>query len=118
MHQDRAFPFHIFRENSLVGACNITHIDRGMAQSARLGYWVGEQYRGRGFARASVRAASEFCFKGLGLHRVEAAVQCENAASIKVLKASDFTYEGTARGLLKIDGAWRDHDIYARLSGD
>lgn len=118
VQQDLAFPFHIFRDKTLVGACNITHIERGMAQSARLGYWIGQRYAGRGFARASVQAASQFCFSGLGLYRVEAAVQCDNAASIKVLKASGFTFEGTARGLLKINGAWRDHDMYARLSGD
>lgn len=118
VQQDRAFPFHIFRDENLVGACNITHIERGTAQSAKLGYWIGESFTGRGFARASVRAASDFCFSGLGLHRVEAAVQSDNAASIKVLQASDFTFEGTARGLLKINGAWRDHDIYAKLSAD
>ena len=102
VQQDRAFPFHIFREETLVGACNITHIERGTAQSAKLGYWIGESFTGRGFARASVQAVSDFCFTGLGLHRLEAAVQSDNAASIKVLKASGFTYEGTARGLLKI----------------
>lgn len=118
VQQDRAFPFYIFLKGTLVGACNITHIDRNIAQSARLGYWVAESFAGRGIARASVRAATEFCFTGLGLHRVEAAVQCDNAASIKVLQASGFTHEGTARGLLRINGAWRDHDIYARLSGD
>jgi ribosomal-protein-alanine N-acetyltransferase len=118
VQQDRAYPFHIFRGETLIGACNITHIERGTAQSAKLGYWIGEAFTGRGFARASVQAASEFCFTGLGLHRVEAAVQTDNSASIKVLKASGFTCEGTARGLLKINGAWRDHDIYAQLSGD
>ena len=118
VQQDRAFPFHIFRDETLVGACNITHIERGTAQSAKLGYWVAENFTGRGFARASVRAASDFCFSGLGLHRVEAAVQSDNSASIKVLQASGFTCEGTARELLKINGAWRDHDIYGRLSGD
>lgn len=118
VQQDRAYPFHIFREDKLVGACNITHIDRGTAQSAKLGYWIGEKYAGRGFARAAVSAATAFCFETLGLHRVEAAVQCDNLASIKVLKATGYTHEGTARGMLKINGAWRDHDVYARLSSD
>ena len=118
VQQERAYPFYIFREDTLVGACNLTHIERGTAQSAKLGYWIGESFTGRGFARASVQAASEFCFSGLGLHRIEAAVQCENSASIKVLKASGYSFEGTARGFLKINGAWRDHDIYAKLSAD
>ena len=78
VHQDRAFPFYIFFKDTLVGACNITHIDRNIAQSARLGYWVAESFTGRGIAQASVRVATEFCFSGLGLHRVEAAVQCDN----------------------------------------
>jgi len=103
VQQDRAYPFYMFRETTLIGACNITHIDRGTAQSARL---------------AAVKAATQFCFEGLNLHRVEAAVQVDNAASIKVLKAAAYQFEGTARGLLKVNGAWRDHDIYARLRDD
>jgi len=118
VQQDRAFPFHIEWDGVLVGACNVAYVDRGTAQAAKLGYWVGESFTGQGIARAAVRAVSEFCFEGLDLHRVEAAVQCNNAASIKVLQACGFTYEGTARGLLKINGVWRDHDIYARLSTD
>ena len=78
MQQDRAYPFHIFRETTLIGACNVTHIDRGMAQSARLGYWIGERFTGRGFARAAVQSVSSFCFDNLGLHRIEAAVQSDN----------------------------------------
>ncbi len=118
--QDKAYPFHIFRQNSdvLIGSCNITHIERGAAQSAKLGYWIGERFARNGFARAAVSVTSQFCFEKLGLHRVEAAVQPDNMASIKVLEAVGFTYEGEARGLLKINGQWRDHKIYAKLSGD
>ena len=118
VQQDRAFPFHVFLDGTLIGACNITHIERGTAQSAKLGYWIGEPHTRNGFARAAVNTVSEFCFSRLGLHRLEAAVQPDNAASIKVLDATGFTFEGNARGLLKINGTWRDHRVYARLSGD
>jgi len=114
------FPFHIFRadDNRLIGACNITHIERNVAQSAKMGYWIGENYARQGFGRAAVACASRFCFEALGLHRVEAAVQGDNLGSIKVLEATGFTNEGTARGYLKINGHWRDHQIYAKLSSD
>ena len=117
---DEAYPFHIFRasDDRLIGACNITHIQRQVAQTAQLGYWVGEHYARQGFARASVSAATKFCFQTLGLHRVEAGVQADNAASIKVLDAMGYHREGTARGYLKINGKWQDHDIYAKLSSD
>lgn len=118
--QDQAYPFHVFRSGTetLIGACNVTHIERGAAQSAKLGYWIGEGFARNGFARAAVTTVSHFCFNTLGLHRIEAAVQEDNEASIKVLEAVGFTLEGRARGLLKINGVWRDHLIYARLSHD
>jgi len=52
------------------------------------------------------------------LHRIEAGVQADNAASIKVLNAMGYQREGTARGYLKINNKWQDHDIYAKLSSD
>lgn len=117
---DTGYPFHVFREGDdrLVGACNITSVKRGSMQSAHIGYWVGEHYSRNGFARAAVRASLRFAFDDLKLHRVEAAVQPENTASISLLEKTGFKLEGTARGLLKIDGKWADHMIYAKLSGD
>ncbi len=118
--QGTGYPFHIFAGSSLrlVGACNISRIQQEPAKSCQLGYWVGQDHARQGFARAAVRAAMAFCFGDLGLHRIEAAVQPDNERSVALLQASDFTFEGTARGYLKINGRWRDHDIYARLSGD
>jgi ribosomal-protein-alanine N-acetyltransferase len=65
-----------------------------------------------------VRALTGFAFDVLDLHRIEAAVQPDNAPSIRVLETNGFLREGTARGLLRINGAWADHDIYARLRTD
>ncbi|MEM7729253.1 MAG: GNAT family protein [Pseudomonadota bacterium] len=117
---DRAYPFHIIRSDTgeFVGAANLTHVERAAAQSAKLGYWVAQSHSGRGYGRAAVGALTGFAFDTLALHRVEAAVQPENAASIRVLTANGYSFEGTARGLLRIDGAWADHAIYGRLRGD
>ncbi|MEM9599766.1 MAG: GNAT family protein [Pseudomonadota bacterium] len=117
---DRAYPFHIIRmdTDTLIGAVNLTHVERGPAQSARLGYWVAQSHKNRGHARGAVRALTRFAFDTLALHRVEAAVQSDNQASIRVLEANRYHREGVARGLLRINGAWADHVIYARLRGD
>lgn len=117
---ETGYPFHVFREtdSKIVGACNITHIERGISQSAKLGYWVGEQYSRQGYARASVRAACRFCFDELGLHRIEAAVRPDNTPSILLLEAQGFAREGIARDYLKINAQWHDHVIYSRLSSD
>jgi ribosomal-protein-alanine N-acetyltransferase len=117
---DEGYPFHVFRadDKCLVGACNLTQVRRGSQQSAHIGYWVGEKYSRQGFARASVQAVLGFAFNDLGLHRVSAAVQADNTASIKLLETIGFQSEGTARGFLKINGQWADHIVYARLSSD
>lgn len=117
---DVSYPFHIFRVNDgrLIGACTVLNVQRHVAQSCEVGYWIGEDYARQGFARAAVRAVTRFCFDDLGLHRVEAAVQTRNTRSIRLLEALDFKHEGTARGRLKIKGVWTDHDIYSRLSSD
>ncbi|PHR94437.1 MAG: 30S ribosomal protein S5 alanine N-acetyltransferase [Robiginitomaculum sp.] len=118
--QDTGYPFHVFRsgDDHLVGACNITSVKRGSMRTAHIGYWVGEKYARNGFARAAVRACLRFAFEDIGLHRIEAAVRAENKASINLLEKTGFTQEGTARGMLKIDGEWRDHLMYAKLSSD
>ncbi|WP_298916820.1 GNAT family protein [uncultured Algimonas sp.] len=117
---DRAYPFHIVRSDTqaLIGAANLTHVERAAAQSAKLGYWVSRAHINRGYARAAVKALSAFAFDTLALHRIEAAVQPDNAASIRVLEANGFAHEGTARGLLRINGQWADHVVYSRLRSD
>ena len=117
---ERAYPFHAVRADTgaLIGACNLTHVERGAASAAKIGYWVAATHTNRGYGRAMVGALSRFGFSTLGLHRLEAAVQPDNAASVRVLEACEYQLEGRARGLLKIAGQWADHDIYARLSSD
>ena len=121
---DSAYPFHVFRgvdghkAGQIVGGCNLNFVQRGSLQSAHIGYWIGEDYARNGFARAAVRASLRFAFNDLGLHRVSAAVQENNTASICLLESLGFTREGLARRYIKIDGHWQDHYIYAKLSTD
>jgi ribosomal-protein-alanine N-acetyltransferase len=47
------------------------------------------------------------------LHRVEATVRPENAASRAVLGKVGFREEGLLKRYLEVDGAWRDHLLVA-----
>lgn len=115
---DKAYAFFVFRKDdeALVGGLTISNVRRGVSQSCSLGYWAGEIYKGRGYTTAAVRAVVRFCFDDLDLHRVEAACQPENAASRAVLEKAGFEHEGRARAYLKINGAWRDHILFARVN--
>jgi ribosomal-protein-alanine N-acetyltransferase len=102
----------------LLGGLTLSNVRRGVARTATLGYWIGAPFAGRGHMTAAVRLALGHAFETLNLHRVEAACRPENRASIRVLQKTGFRVEGEARGYLMIDGAWRDHLLFAILADD
>ena len=101
---------------TLLGGITLGNIRRGVAQSATLGYWMGEQFAGKGHMRRAVEAMKPFAFEVEGLHRVEAACLPNNQRSIRLLERCGFTREGRLRGFLKIAGKWEDHCLYALLA--
>ncbi|MCA3554883.1 GNAT family protein [Aestuariivirga sp.] len=117
--EDLAYPYFIFDRGGevLVGALTLSNVRRGVAQTATLGYWIGQPHVRKGYMTAAVGLICDFAFRHLGLHRVEAACLPHNVPSIGLLHKCGFAYEGQARGYLKIAGEWRDHLLFARLSG-
>ncbi len=120
VREELAYPFLIFRDkdDALVGGATVSNIHRGVQQSCSIGYWAGERFAGKGYITSAVRALVPFIFDELRLHRVQAACLPENERSQNVLHKCGFTHEGIARGYLRIDGAWRDHVVFALLAGD
>ncbi len=55
-------------------------------------------------------------FGELGLHRLEANIQPDNAASIALVRKPGFRLEGYSPRYLKIAGRWRDHERWAILA--
>jgi ribosomal-protein-alanine N-acetyltransferase len=120
IEEDAAYPFLIFldRGSLLCGGLTLSNVRRGVAQTATLGYWVGEPFAGKGYMADAVRAVLPFVFGQLGLHRLEAACLPNNDASVRLLRSVGFTQEGHARRYLKIHGEWRDHLLFAILAED
>ena len=57
-------------------------------------------------------------FGTLGLHRVEANVQPDNARSIALVEGLGFRREGYSPRYLKIGNRWRDHVRFAMLADE
>ncbi len=111
------FSFMIFeatgRTETLVGGITISNIRRRAAQYANLGYWMGEEFAGRGLMTEAVGVMLPFYFDTLGLHRIQAAFLPHNQASRRVLEKNGFREEGYAENYLQIDGRWADHVLFA-----
>ena len=111
------YSFLIFEKTShgevLVGGLTISNVRRRAAQFATLGYWMGEQFAGRGLMSEAVETLLPYFFETLGLHRLQAAFLPHNQASRRVLEKNGFREEGYAEHYLQIDGKWADHVLFA-----
>ena len=111
-------PFSITVAGRLAGSIMVGGITRGAFDSGYVGYWVDEQVAGRGVVPTALGLVLDHCFGPVGLHRVEANVRPENAASRRVVSKLGFRQEGLHRRYLFIDEDWRDHLTYALLAED
>jgi len=102
----------------LVGGITIGNIRYGVAQTAQIGYWMGERHAGKGYMQDAMEALISHAFGAMRLHRIEAACIPTNARSIHVLQKAGFTREGLLRSYLRINGVWQDHFIYALIADD
>jgi len=59
-----------------------------------VGYWLGEEYRGNGYASEALNKILDFGFNKLNLQRIHAHVFEENIASEKLLLKCGFEFEG------------------------
>lgn len=113
-----AYFIYLRRNDGLVGGITLSNIRRGAAQCGELGYWIGKPFAGQGHMGEALAVMLRHCFELLKLHRVEAACLPENLPSRRLLDHAGFRSEGLLREYLKINGVWRDHQLYARLAND
>ncbi len=105
-----------------IGDLHIGNIKLGPINSnhsyADVSYFIGDRaHWGKGHATQAVKLVSEFGFKNLRLHRLQAGVYARNQASQKVLRKAGFSNEGVWYRQLKTENGWDDHIWYARMAG-
>src|ERR1700738_3838896 len=105
----RMLPYAIELDGAFCGQLTIGNVMRGALRSAWIGYWVSSSVTGGGVATGALALGLDHCFGPVMLHRVEATVRPENAASRAVLAKDGFREEGLLRRYLEVDRAWRDH---------
>jgi ribosomal-protein-alanine N-acetyltransferase len=111
--QGSAMPFAIEVDGVFAGQLTVNNIVRGSAQFASVGYWLDQDFAGRGLMPRAVALAIDHCFFTVGLHRIEVAVRPENTNSLRVVEKLGLREVGYAPKYLHINGAWRDHRLFA-----
>ena len=100
---------------AIVGVVNVNNIVMGSALTASLSYYAAKAHAGNGYMREGLAQVMAHLFRDVGLHRLEANIQPGNTASIALVRACGFVFEGLSQRLLFIGGAWRDHERWAAI---
>ena len=105
--------FAIVVDGSAVGGIGLVLKDDVFRRSAEIGYWLGEEYWGRGIVTEAVHAVTDYAFATFDLCRVYAGVFEWNPASMRVLEKAGYEYECRTRKSVVKDGEIIDELIYA-----
>ena len=103
--------------NQLVGTIGYMDYSEDNA-SVEVGYSLARRRWNRGYMTEALAEVLRFSFEELGVHRVEAQHEVENAASGAVMRKCGMRKEGTLRGRLYNKGRYVDVDLYAMLRED
>jgi [ribosomal protein S5]-alanine N-acetyltransferase len=111
--------FAIAIDDKVVGGIGVI-VDDGRrgpfcAHCAEIGYWLGQEFWGRGILSEAVPAFTEWAFSELRLVRLFAAVYARNPASARVLEKSGYTFEGRLCAVYFRDDEFIDGLLYAKV---
>ena len=81
---------------------------------ADIGYWLGEEFWGKGLATQALTYMTEQAFEQLHFRKLSAPVLGENKASIRVLEKCGYELEGIQKEDVTKDGAFYDVHLYAK----
>lgn len=85
------------------------------SKSAELGYWLAEEYWGKGIMSAAVKQICAEAFDKFDIVRIFAEPFAHNGGSRKVLENAGFTLEGIMRNGVYKNGQICDYCMYALL---
>ena len=113
LEKNEGMPFVIEVDGEIVGQLNVSNMLFGSVSSATIGYWIAPEAAGKGITPTAVALVTDYLFSNLGLHRVEIDIRPENQASLRIVEKLGFRFEGLKERFIHINGAWRDHYVFA-----
>ena len=91
----------------MIGTCTLFKLDTSN-QRGEIGYLLNRAYWHRGLMSEALQSVIDYAFRELQLHRLEADIDPENAASIHLLEKFGFQREGLFRDRWRVHGRWCD----------
>ncbi|MCM1157565.1 MAG: GNAT family N-acetyltransferase [Bacteroidales bacterium] len=109
------FAFAITVDDKVIGSIGVFRQGNIHRQTAELGYYIAEEYWGKGIMTEAVKQICDYVFAKSDIIRIYAEPFAYNTASCRVLEKADFQYEGTLRNNAVKNGKVIDMKMYAKL---
>lgn len=103
--------------NKPIGSLSLTVVNE-LDACADVGYCIGREYWGLGYATEALKAVICFAFEEVGFNRIETYHSIQNPASGRVMQKAGMRFEGLARQKYKSNLGYEDSNQYAILRDD
>jgi [ribosomal protein S5]-alanine N-acetyltransferase len=99
----------------ILGRINLLSIVRGSFNKAELGYRIGEEHQGNGYATSAVKLILDEAVNNHRLHRIEAGTSPDNIGSQIVLIKNGFQFVGRYNKYIYKNGRWCDSIYFEKI---
>lgn len=113
--ENETFAFAITVDDKAIGSIGVFRQGNIHRQTAELGYYIAEEYWGRGIMTEAVKQICAYVFDKSDMIRIYAEPFAYNTASCRVLEKAGFQYEGTLRSNAVKNGKVIDMKMYSLL---
>ena len=113
--ENEPFAFVITVGNMVIGSIGIFRQSNIHRLTAELGYYIAEEYWGKGIMTEAVTQICKYVFSESDIIRIYAEPFAPNRASCRVLEKAGFQYEGTMRSNAVKNGKVIDMKMYSLL---
>jgi RimJ/RimL family protein N-acetyltransferase len=100
----------------VIGNTGLGVIKTGEHRQGTIGWVLGSEYQGRGYATEAASSLLSFGFEELDLHRISARTGLDNTRSWHLMERLGMRREALFKESHIVKGEWRDEVIYALLA--
>lgn len=108
------FNFSIIYNTKHVGAIGV-RVDQFRPFIGEIGYFIDENFWGKGIASYALKQLENFILSNLSLHRVEIRIAKQNKASQKIAIKCGYNKEGILKQTLLVENQWYDCYLYSKI---
>ncbi len=115
LRQEPKTTFVIAIDDKLAGVIGLELRDDVYKRAPLLGYWLAENFWGRGICTEAVKLLSGYAFDKFDIVRIQATVFGNNPRSMRVLEKAGYVKEGVLKNNIYKNGEVLDEWIYAMV---